>query len=40
MLTCAWLLRTKPRVVPEGKVEIIVHGPDGTTIPAVRRAPR
>jgi hypothetical protein len=39
MVTCTVLLHRKPAVVPNGKVEVVVHGPDGSVIPPVRRVP-
>jgi hypothetical protein len=39
MVTCTVLLHHKPAPAPTGKVEVIVHAPDGSVIPAVRRAP-
>ena len=36
LLVCSWqLYRFRPLSTPHYKIEITVHGPDGTTIPIV-----
>jgi hypothetical protein len=37
LVTCSVLLHRRPSSGPRYSVEIVVHGPDGKIIPAVRR---
>ena len=40
LLVCVGLLAHRKPAEPGYSVEIVVHGPDGKVIPAIRRAPK